>query len=132
MKITTRFIYGLKFLEYIYNSSGSVKMKDASEHLFISKKYLEKISRDLQGKNIIITIRGPQGGYMLNRDFKKFTAFDLYNALEGEIASGKCFENNDCIIKSCNVKNFLEDINSEIKNILLKKRIVDIFKGESL
>ena len=104
-------------------------MKDASAALFISKKYLEKISRDLQQKNIIITVRGPKGGYKLSENIKQLTAFDLYNALEGDIEDGKCFENGTCITKSCNVKDFLEEINLEIKRSMLKKRIIDIFTG---
>ena len=129
MKITTRLIYGLRFLEYIYNNSGSVKMKDASEKLFISKKYLEKISRDLQENNLIITLRGPKGGYLLNKNFEKFTTFDLYTALEGNIEDEKCFEDEICIVKSCNVKDFLGEVNREIKNILQKKKIIDVFHG---
>ena len=130
MKITTRFIYGLKFLEYLYNKNIPVKMADVSENLKISKKYLEKIVKQFTQNNVIKTHRGPQGGYALTDNFKKLSVYDVYKILEGDVEEGKCYESTFCLTFHCSIKDFLDELNQNIINYMKQKNIESLFKGE--
>ena len=130
MKITTRFIYGLKFLEYIYKKDDIIKMDEVVSHLNISKKYLEKISRRLQKNGIIETVRGPNGGYKLCENRDGINLYSVYIALEDKIEEGICFEKKICRAKHCETSKILEDINKNVIKYMRNKNLISYFEGE--
>ena len=129
MKITTRFIYGLKFIEYLYRKGCIVKMNRISKSLNLSRKYLEKLSRSLSENGIIKSTRGPSGGYCLKAG-DEITLLDVYNALEGKVEEGKCFEAASCKAKKCKTSEILEDVNNEIRSFLDNRKLSEYFEEE--
>lgn len=53
--------------------------------LCISKDYLEQILSSLRRAQLIASIKGPQGGYRLNRPPEKITVFDILSSMEPAI-----------------------------------------------
>ncbi|MCK5598197.1 Rrf2 family transcriptional regulator [bacterium] len=129
MKVTTRFIYGLKFLEFLYNEEGPIKMMDAVKKLDISKKYLEKIAGQLHNAELISAVRGPNGGYYPAKDLVELDLFTIYTALEGPVKEGLCYDIR-CRKKHCITSTILDDINSSISDMLRGMLLKDYLEGK--
>lgn len=65
---------------------GPVALKDISSRQNISKKYLEQIVALLNRPEILKTVRGAQGGYMLAKSPDKYTVADVLRLSEGSLA----------------------------------------------
>lgn len=100
MKISTRGRYALRMmLDLAVNNNGEpIRLKDISKRQGISDKYLEQIISILNKAGFVRSIRGPQGGYMLNREPKEYTVGMILRLTEGSLAPVACldYEPNDC------------------------------------
>ena len=100
MKISTKGRYALRMLVDLaeHENCGFVALKDIAERQNISKKYLEQIIPILGKSNILKTIRGSQGGYMLSRSPDKYTVGEILRLTEGSLAPVDCLnqEPNEC------------------------------------
>ena len=56
----------------------------------ISVRYLEQLLPKLKKAGIIKSIRGAQGGYMLDKDPKDISAGDILRTLEGDLTPIDC------------------------------------------
>jgi Rrf2 family protein len=95
MKISTKGRYALRMMIDIarQNTGEWISIKDISERQGISLKYLEQIVTSLTRSGLLISSRGPQGGYMLAKHPETITVADIFNVLEGPI------EISDCVIE---------------------------------
>ena len=92
MKFSTRSEYGLRALTILSESygQGPVPLRVVAEREQISEHYLEQIFSDLRKADLITSIRGANGGYVLARHPDKLSLLELITALEGEIAPCDC------------------------------------------
>ncbi|MCR5219077.1 Rrf2 family transcriptional regulator [Treponema sp.] len=87
MKISTRGRYALRFMFYMAShvKDGFTALKDVSEYENISLKYLEQIASLLSKAGLLISVRGPQGGYKLAKAPSHYTALDIIRVTEGSL-----------------------------------------------
>ena len=69
MRVSTKGRYALRLmLDLATNYSGApIRLKDVARRQMISEKYLEQIISVLNKAGYVRSIRGPQGGYVLQR-----------------------------------------------------------------
>ena len=98
MKLSTRGRYGVKAMVDLAINYGEepVSIKSISVRQNISESYLEQLFSPLRKANLIKSIRGAQGGYVLSREPKDITVADIMKVVEGPIEVSECIENNDC------------------------------------
>ncbi|KMT20917.1 RrF2 family transcriptional regulator [Clostridium cylindrosporum] len=96
MKISTKGRYGLEALLdiAIFGNGDSVSLKTISSRQGISQKYLEHIFIALKKKEIVISLRGGQGGYRISRPLNEVTIGEVLRALEGSLSPVKCISEN--------------------------------------
>lgn len=70
--------------------SGPVPLNSIAQRNNISEHYLEQLIAVLRKANLVKSIRGAQGGYMLNKSPGTITVGDVIRALEGPIAPVDC------------------------------------------
>lgn len=99
MKISTRGRYALRLLIDIalQNRDQYITLKDISERQGISIKYLEQISSLLTKAGLLLSVRGPSGGYMLSRSPESITIYEILSAAEGPISSVSCLGTDENI-----------------------------------
>lgn len=97
MKISSRGRYALRMMiDIALHSNGEwVSLKDVSERQCISIKYLEQIVSHLTRSNLLISSRGPHGGYMLAKPAEAYTVGDILRAIEGNLAPIACLETQE-------------------------------------
>ncbi len=88
MRISTKGRYALCVMLDLaqHYGEGCIALKDIAARQNISKKYLEQIVALLNRPDILRTVRGPQGGYMLARTPDKYTVAEILNLAEGSLA----------------------------------------------
>ena len=88
MKISTKGRYALCVMLDLaqHYGEGCIDLKDIAARQNISKKYLEQIVSLLNRPEILKTVRGAQGGYMLARTPDKYTAAEILKLAEGSLA----------------------------------------------
>ena len=88
MKISTKGRYALCVMLDLaqHYGEGYIALKDIAARQNISKKYLEQIVSLLNRPEILKTVRGAQGGYMLARTPDKYTVAEILKLAEGSLA----------------------------------------------
>ena len=97
MRLTTKSRYGARAIfDIAYNSAGMpVQIKDISNRQGIPPRYLEQIFHKLKKADIVKSVRGPGGGYVLTNDPKKITIGDVIRAIKEPIAPVFCVDSKD-------------------------------------
>lgn len=132
MRLSTRSRYGLRAICYLAENQekGYVPISEISKNLDISDNYLEQLIRLLKKANIVKSVRGPKGGYKLNRNFDEITVGEIIRILEGDTNFTVCLEDGGHCDDKCRAYiafNKLDDaINDTINSITIYDMINQI------
>ncbi len=135
MKISTRGRYALRFMIdlAVHNTGGFITLRDVSKRQNISVKYLEQITALLSKYSLLISVRGPQGGYKLAKTPDKYTVGEILRITEGNLAPVACLEQdeNTCEKKdTCPTlsmwKGFYKVVNDYFDSILLSDLVKNV------
>ncbi|MDU1687639.1 MAG: Rrf2 family transcriptional regulator, partial [Clostridium perfringens] len=110
-----------------------VSIKSISQRQNISEYYLEQLFSSLRKAKLIKSIRGAQGGYILNRQPEDITVSDIIEVLEGPIEISDCLDgitcnNVDCCATRLLWKKIKTSID-EVTNSVTLKDIVEDYKA---
>ncbi|MFT5872663.1 MAG: Rrf2 family cysteine metabolism transcriptional repressor [Clostridium sp.] len=135
MKLSTKGRYGVKAMVDLAINYGEqpVSIKSISERQSISEYYLEQLFSSLRKAELIKSVRGAQGGYILNRAPEEITIYEVINVLEGPIEISNCLEevscnNIDCCATRLLWKKIKNSIDSVTTSITLKDIVDDYNK----
>lgn len=95
----------------------------------IPEPTVSKVLKLLSKQKIVMSVRGPSGGYMMDRCPKEITVTELITALEGPIALTECVDggHTDCMIdKLCPLKGGWNKVNMAVKDALDKVALADL------
>ena len=92
MKLSTKGRYGLRALIDLARYSGEAPVSTASisERQDISERYLEQLMSLLKKAELVKSVRGAGGGYMLAKDMDHISVGDVLRALEGSLDPVEC------------------------------------------
>ena len=75
-----------------YSNGGVVSLKDISARQGISIKYLEQVVALLTRSQLLISVRGNNGGYRLVKEPKDYKVGEILLAAEGTLAPVSCLQ----------------------------------------
>ena len=88
MRISAKADYAVRAaLELAAAESPPVKGERLAESQSIPLKFLENILGDLRQSGLVVSQRGPDGGYRLERPPEEITVADIIRAVDGPLAS---------------------------------------------
>ena len=91
MMVTTKGRYAMRLMTYIANfPDRKVALREVAENESLSVKYLEQLAHDMVRAELLKSVRGHGGGYMLARDASAITAGDVLRATEGTTVPVAC------------------------------------------
>ncbi len=133
MKISTRGRYALRFMIDLaqHNNGEFIALKDVSKRQEISIKYLEQITSMLSKFGLLLSVRGPQGGYKLAKAPSQYTAGQILRITEGDLSPVTCLETpeNLCPHKDiCKTLPLWEGLNKTINGYLDSITLEDLVK----
>ena len=87
MKLSNKGRYGIRAIFDIafHNHGEATQIKDIAERQAIPPRFLEQIFQDLKRAGLVVSKRGPKGGYALAKTPGEIRLGDVVRALEGEI-----------------------------------------------
>ncbi len=96
MFISTKGRYALRVMIDLaeHYSEEFIPMKDVAARQEISFKYIERIMPELKKNGLIETVHGKGGGYRLNRAPEQYTAWEILQSAEGDLAPVSCLKND--------------------------------------
>jgi len=88
MEISAQGRYALRALvDLAVNANDSaLPLREISERQNISERYLEQIFARLKKADLIKSVRGAHGGYLLTRPPEEITVKDIMQVIEGRLA----------------------------------------------
>lgn len=132
MKLSTKGRYGVKAMVDLAINYGEapVSIKTISKRQEISEYYLEQLFSPLRKAKLIRSIRGAQGGYVLNKEPKDIKVSDIMYVLEGPIEIADCIDgvacnNVDCCATRMLWKKIKESIDEVMEGITLQDIVND-------
>lgn len=131
MKLSTKGRYGVKAMVdlAIHYGEAPVSIKSISQRQNISEYYLEQLFSSLRKAKLIKSIRGAQGGYVLNKLPEEISVADVIDVLEGPIEISDCVEGAICHnVDCCATRLLWQKIKTsieEVTNSVTLKDIVD-------
>lgn len=98
MKLTSKGRYAVTaMLDIALNQdNGPITLAMISERQEISLSYLEQIFAKLKKANLVLSARGPGGGYRLSRSAGEITISDVITAMNEMLEPRKCGGKGDC------------------------------------
>jgi len=92
MNISTKGRYGLRaMLDLAEHYQGKpVTLSAIAQRQGLSDGYLEHLMVSLKREQLVKSVRGVQGGYILAKPPEKITAGDIFRALEGPVTPVAC------------------------------------------
>lgn len=98
MKLTSKGRYAVTAMldVAIHSQIGPVSLSDISARQHISLSYLEQLFSRLRKHELVQSVRGPGGGYHLNKDAKSITVGQVIRAVDETVDATKCQGQADC------------------------------------
>ena len=126
--------YALSAINFLSKHKDEyVSISLISEKLNISKKYLGRILPKIVDAKIVESKEGKNGGYILVKKMEDISLYDFLKIFETDLDFVKCSKTgHKCSChKHCEQKEFFSVyLKEEIKNILKKKKLNEIFKSK--
>ena len=135
MKLNTRGRYAVMALADMasFSTQNPVSLRDISLRQNISLVYLEQIFSKLKKNNIVKSIRGTNGGYILTKDPEKIKLSNIFLAVDEKVKTVQCKKESK---KGCNGKltkcitHYLwDDLEMHINDFFDKKNLGDLLKN---
>jgi len=135
MKLNTRARYAVMALADMasFSRQNPVSLRDISLRQNISLVYLEQIFSKLKKSNIVKSIRGTNGGYILTKDPEKIKLSNIFLAVDEKVKTVQCKKESK---KGCNGKltkcitHYLwDDLEMHINDFFDKKNLGDLLKN---
>ena len=131
MLLTKKSEYALLSLISIAKSSEPKNVDELSRELNISKSFLAKIMQNLAKQGLVISHRGVNGGFALNKSWENITILEIVVAAEEKIPSVfECSPSADnCpnqVAMLCTIWPLLNNLQLRINDFLEKLTLKDI------
>ena len=138
MKLTTKGRYAVMAMaDLAANQNGKpVSLTDISLRQNISLSYLEQLFSKLKNEKLVKSIRGPLGGYVLEKNPKEIRISNIIFAVDEQVKTLNCKKESK---KSCNGKtikcithNLWDDLENHINNFFDKVSLNDVIKQRNI
>jgi len=135
MRLTTKGRYAVTAMLdlALHNKDGPVPLADISLRQGISLSYLEQLFSKLRKKTLVKSIRGPGGGYELQKETFNISIANIIDAVDESIDTTRCRDKGDCqdgekclthhlwLDLSHQIHAFLNDVTLE--SLMLKREV---------
>ena len=137
MKLTSKGRYAVMALADLarFDNINPVSLRDISLRQGISLDYLAQIFSKLRKKEIVKSVRGPQGGYVLNKKAGEIKLTNIFDPVDEKVKTVQCKKESK---KGCNGKatkcithDLWDELETHINSFFEKKSLEDLLKNNT-
>ena len=136
MKLTSKGRYAVMALVDLarFDNINPVSLRDISLRQGISLDYLEQIFLKLKKNQIVKSIRGNQGGYVLSKNPNDIKLTNIFHAVDEKVKTVQCKKDSK---KGCNGRatkcithNLWDELENHINSFFEKKSLEDLIQNK--
>ena len=137
MKLTTKGRYAVMALADLarFDNGSPISLRDISLRQGISLLYLEQIFSKLKKDNIVKSIRGVNGGYILTKNPHEIKLSNIFSAVHEEVKTVQCKKESK---RGCNGRttkcithNLWDELEVHINHFFEQKNLEDLISNSS-
>ena len=138
MKLTTKGRYAVMAMAdlALFKDKGPTSLTDISLRQNISLAYLEQIFLKLKNNNLVKSVRGSKGGYVLEIPPEQIKISNIISAVDEKVKTLNCKKESK---KGCNNKfakcithNLWDQLDQHINNFFEKVKLQDLVKKNQI
>lgn len=129
MRLTTKGRYAVTAMLdlALHKNQGPVSLADISQRQAISLSYLEQLFAKLRRASLVNSVRGPGGGYELERGADAIFIAEIIDAVNESVDTTKCQGKGDCQGgETCLTHYLWEDLSDQIHAFLQGISLADL------
>ena len=129
MRLTTKGRYAVTAMLdlALHAENGPVSLADISERQGISISYLEQLFAKLRRRELVVSVRGPGGGYQLGAEAQAISVASVIDAVDESVDATRCGGQGDCHEgEVCLTHHLWTDLSSRIHQFLSGITIGDL------
>tara|TARA_B100001121_G_C18686423_1_gene620904 strand:- start:2364 stop:2780 length:417 start_codon:yes stop_codon:yes gene_type:complete len=134
MRLTTKGRYAVMAMADLasFKDKGPISLNEISLRQNISLAYLEQIFIKLKNRNLVRSVRGAKGGYILETTPENIKISNIITAVDEEVKMLNCKKDSKkgCTNKStkCITHNLWDQLDQHINNFFEKVKLQDLVK----
>lgn len=129
MRLTTKGRYAVTAMLdlTVHGDSKTISLASVSRRQSISLSYLEQLFARLRQAGLVVSVRGPGGGYRLNRASNEIAIADIVGAVNESIDTTHCKGKSDCQQgEVCLTHALWDELSGEIQRFLSRISLADL------
>lgn len=132
MRISTKGRYGLRILLDLAAHQTDKRprlIREIAKSQQISDKYVSRLILALRDAGIVDSLRGARGGYSIAKPLDQVTLLEAIETMEGPLEVVECLAGAATCERAaaCGPRQFWRQFNDEIRGILQKYTVQDLF-----
>lgn len=135
MRLTTKGRYAVTAMLdlALHADRGPVSLADISKRQEISLSYLEQLFAKLRQNDLVKSIRGPGGGYRLNREASIIFVAQIIDAVNESVDATNCGGKGDCQGGDICLTHYLwQDLSTQIHTFLSGISLASLVEREDV
>ena len=134
MMLTTKSRYAVMAIIEVASRNETLPMKlsDISINQNIPLSYLEQIFLKLKKANLVMSVKGPGGGYYLKNSSDKINLIDIIDAVEENLKMTNCSKDKNCRKDgiNCQTHDLWKGLGKHIRGYFSSISIEDVISGQ--
>ena len=129
MRLTTKGRYAVTAMLdlALHHDAGPINLADISSRQGISLSYLEQLFSRLRKQELVISSRGPGGGYVLASSADAITVADVIRAVDEAVDATRCKGKQNCQGEErCLTHDLWEELSNQISTFLSGVSLADL------
>ena len=129
MKLTTKGRYAVTAMLdlALHGANGPVSLAAVSERQEISLSYLEQLFSKLRRRGLVVSTRGPGGGYSVARPLDRVCVAEIIGAVDQSVDATQCAGRENCHSEGrCLTHDLWEGLSEQIEEFLAGVSLQDM------
>jgi Rrf2 family transcriptional regulator, nitric oxide-sensitive transcriptional repressor len=107
--------------------NGGLSSREIADTLRASQAHLQKVLQRLGRAGLVLSERGPRGGFMLAKQPERIRLLDVYEAVEGPLQLSDClFGEPACQGSQCMLGGLVSFVNKTFSGYLRRTTVADL------
>ncbi len=135
MRLTTKGRYAVTAMLdlALHHGEGPITLADIAQRQGISLSYLEQLFSRLRKKQLVASVRGPGGGYTLNREAADIFVAEVITAVDETVDTTRCGGAHNCHNNGrCLTHDLWQDLSSQIFDYLNQISLQDLMNRQGV
>lgn len=121
--------YGTQVMAYMAKDGAVHSASEVAAGLGMAPSTVSKILKMLARENLVASVMGAKGGYMLARHPRGISVVEIINAMDGPISITECSGTSACTREAlCSTRGNWQGINKVIQEALEKVSLAEMIK----